>query len=477
MVAEYVLRPPVLADERERSYWLSTIYPYACRPAARGRYHYDFVLIGGGLTGLWTALRLRQEEPGATIAVVEADICGSGASGRNGGHVHSWFESLDRLSAVTGTEEAIRLADATVEAMAELAGLQADGTIDMDLRLDGWLWTATAKSQEGAWDRALALGERLAKQRYRRVLGREIAAYGGSEVPYVGVVEPGAGSVNPAKMTCGLRDFALAKGIDVFERSPVRRIAGRQPTRVFTASAEFAATKVLLATNAWAGSVPEINRYMYTVIGSVIATSPIPQRLDAIGWTGGAALCDSQMQVLYYQRTNDGRVIFGRGGGRPVYRDRLGSKVNRDSAALNPLRQQFIRLYPALADAAIDYYWSGPVDCVPSHLPIIDHLAGNPDVYYCVGWNGTALAQIPVVSRIIAAQLAGATGGPWSESGLVGAARRRRIVREPFRYVAARAVHGAVSRVNAGALEQRRANVIDRALVSLIPHPDRGTFD
>lgn len=476
MVA-YSLRPPLPARPAERSLWIEAAgLSDRVLPPLRGRGRYDVVIIGGGLTGLWTAIRLRELDPGAAIAIVEAEFCGAGASGRNGGQLHSWFESLDRLSAVAGNDEVVALARETVHAIDELAELQAAGTVDMDLRLDGWMWTASSSQQEGAWNRSVELGDRLGEQHYRSLSAAELQRRGGSAVAYQGVAEERAGTLNPAKLTAGLRELALSRNIEVFERSPVRQLVGGSTVGVVTDGGLVSAEKVLLATNAWAGSIPEINRLMYSVIGNVMTTVPIPDRLDELGWTGGEAICDAQTQVLYYQRTVDGRVLFGRGGGRPIYRDRLGAAANQETAALGALVAEFNRVYPSLADVPIDHHWSGPVDCLPSHVPVIDHLRSAPNVLYCIGWNGTALAQAPVVGRIAASLLAD-VDNDWSRSGLVGARRRQRVIPEPLRFLGARVIHGAVRRTNTRAITNRPAHPTDRLLTGLVPHPGRSNFD
>ena len=111
---QFKLRPPVIAADADQSYWLQSTRGLddTLAPALNRSVSADIAIIGGGLTGLWTAIRILEADPGQKVTVLEADICGSGASGRNGGQIHSWFESLDRLTSVTGPEEALRLAHA-----------------------------------------------------------------------------------------------------------------------------------------------------------------------------------------------------------------------------------------------------------------------------------------------------------------------------------------------------------------------------
>lgn len=132
-----------------RSFWLQDAGARAATPPLGSDITTDVAIVGGGYLGLWTALRLRAAAPQLKITVLEADICGGGASGRNGGQVHSWWAEIDLLTRLVGPE-AESLARATCDAIDELEALQTSGQIDMDLRLGGWLWTASSRAQEGA---------------------------------------------------------------------------------------------------------------------------------------------------------------------------------------------------------------------------------------------------------------------------------------------------------------------------------------
>lgn len=464
------LRRPVTAAPGDRSYWLQSIAGRVVHDATApvvGEHRVDVAVVGGGYTGLWTALRLLERRPELRVAVLEADFCGSGASGRNGGQVHSWFHELDLFTRVLPLAEAVALCQASVDAIRELAALQDDGTVDMDLRLDSWLWTASSIAQEGAWDAPQRLLDRAGVANFDPVDAGEIARVTGSTASYTGVAERYAGTVHPAKLALGLRDLAVRRGVAVHEHTPVTEIRPGRTCRLVTPRGEVHADGVVLAANAWLSSVPEIRRHMYVVDSQVIATEPVPDTLDAIGWTGGEAICDAQTQVLYYQRTPDGRVVLGRGSGGPVYGSRLGDRVNRHPRWVRDNLRELHRVYPALRGVRVDYDWLGPIDCTPAHVPFFDRLAGHDNVVYAAGWNGTGIAQIPVGSRILASLVLG-DHDEWSRSGLVGV-RRAALPPEPVRYLGAQLVRSAVCRQNAREIRNERASALTRALVRLKP--------
>lgn len=446
-MTRYALWQPDRAAEGDRSFWLQDIAAGPATAPLTGEAACDVAIVGGGYAGLWTALRLKEQAPDLRVTILEADFCGAGASGRNGGQVHTWFAEIDLLTRLCGPDEALALCRATADAVEDLAALQADGTIAMDLRLDGWLWTASARAQEGAWDGAVALCEAAGEHRLAPLTAEEILARTGSDASYQGVVEARAGTVHPAKLALGLRALALSKGVVIHERTPVLEIASGKPctlsTQAGTQAGTLRAGKVVIAANAWASAIPELRRFMYVVDSQIIATAPVPGTLDRLGWTGGESICDAQAHVLYYQRTPSGRVIFGRGSGNVAYGNRPTPEYNRRPGETADNIRELGRVYPALGDVAVEYDWTGPIDCMAEHLPVFGHLKDQPDILFGVGFNGTGIAQTPVAGRILASLVLG-RDDRWSRSGLVGLEKRTALPPEPVRYVGARVVRRAI---------------------------------
>lgn len=462
------LRPPVAAARKDRSYWLQSIEAEAATSPLQGSAECDVAIVGGGYAGMWTALRIKQHAPETRITVLEADFCGSGASGRNGGQVHSWFAEIDMLLALVGESDALMLCEATADAIEELRLLQTSGALDMDLRLDGWLWTASSTAQEGAWGAAYDLCRALGKDRFRLLQRDDILRRTGSGVSYAGIVEDRAGTVQPAKLALGLRRLALEKGVTIHENSPVLEIAPGPRPHLRTAGGTLCASKVVLAANAWLSAIPELHSYLYVVSSQVVATAPAPELLERIGWTDGASICDAQHHVLYYQRTPGGEVIFGRGTGGIAFGDRIDGRFNRDSCKGADNIREMHRVYPELKDVPVLYDWSGPIDCTAQHLPVFDHLRDHPNIFYAVGFNGTGIAQAPVAGRIMASLVLG-YDDVWSRCGLVGINKRTRLPPEPLRYLGARVVRRAIRRKNDLEILNRKPGRLTRFLAGLAP--------
>ena len=306
------------------------------------------------------------------------------------------------------------------------------------------------------------------EHRFVSLSAADIAARGGSAVSYTGVAETRAGSVQPAKLAIGLRDLALARGVVIHERSPVTEIQSGETCTLRTTDGTLRAGRVVLAANAWLSALPELRRYMFVAETQGIATEPQPETLDRIGWHGGAAICDAQAQVLYYQRTEAGRVVFGRGGGTVAYGGRFGADFNRNPEHGRDNLRELARVYPELRGAKADFDWAGPIDCTAEHIPVFDHLQGCPNIFFGMGFNGTGIAQTPIAGRILASLVLGLTDR-WSGSGLVGLYKRTALPPEPIRYIGARIVRHAIRLRNAAEIQNKSANALVRFLSNLKP--------
>src|SRR5690606_25123421 len=136
-----------------------------------------------------------------------------------------------------------------------------------------------------------------------------------SPVHLHGILEPGAVTVQPARLVIGMRRVALEQGIQIFEETPVTHIETGDPVRVHTDDGTVTAQSVVLATNAWAAAIPALSRLIVPVNSSIVVTEPVRDVLHGSGWRGDEAINDSQTMVNYYRKTRDGRLAFGKGTG------------------------------------------------------------------------------------------------------------------------------------------------------------------
>lgn len=453
----------------ERSHWLAEALTEA--PAApellRGDAKADVCIVGGGFTGLWTAIHLKQADPSLDVVLIEKDLCGAGASGRNGGFCMTWSSKISTLVKLGGAQEALRLFRASEEGVGSIQAFCHEHGIDCGFRLDGWYWVASNETQLGAWDAAVETLDKLGAHPFQPLDRAEAQARTGSERHLGGVYETITATVQPAKLARGLARAARTLGVRIHEGTPMTRIERGAPVRIHTPGGVVTAERAVLALNAWACHIPEFRRSVLAIVTDMVATEAAPERLAATGLNHGAAMSDSRMLVNYYRTTADGRLAWGIGGsgfpwgGAPGDREDGPSKRPRHHAAT--LRSY----YPSLADLGIATSWRGPVTRTATGLPFFGHMDGHPNIVYGHGYTGNGVGPCYTGGKILAALARGVTD-EWSDCALAKGPPGR-FPPEPFRYVGAHMVRDAVARKERAEDAGRRPSRLDRALAGLAP--------
>ncbi len=425
-------------------------------------------IAGGGFVGLWSAIRIKQADPACDVVVLEQDICGGGASGRNGGMVLSWWPKLASLVSLCGDEQAVRLGRASEAAIDELRSFCEAHEIDCDFRRGGLLWTATTPAQTGAWDAVVSLTQRLGVDAFERLGPAEVARRSGSPTHLAGVFERRAATVQPAALARGLRRVALELGVRIFEHTCVTGFTRERPLAIRTdGGGLLAAEKLIVAMNAWAANLPELRRSLVVVSSDIVATAPIPERLREIGWDGGEGITDSQMMVNYYRTTRDGRIAFGKGTAGLAYGARISEDFDRSARRSTMVTAEFRRAYPKLADVPIEHDWGGPIDRTTNSVPILGHLGGREHILYGVGWSGNGVGPSVVGGKVLAS-LALGRRDEWSENRLIDRTWER-FPPEPVRYLGGQVVREAVIRKERAERSRRQPSQIAVRLAKLAP--------
>ncbi|HSK15201.1 MAG TPA: FAD-binding oxidoreductase [Gaiellaceae bacterium] len=428
----------------------------------------DVCVVGGGYTGLWTALRVKELEPAADVALVESDICGGGPSGRNGGFALSWWPKIESLVKRVGEGEAFRLVRASAEAVTELGEFCEREGVDAHFRQGGWLWTATSPVQVGSWEGAVAAAERAGERPFELLAADEVHRRTGSPVHLGAAFEAGAATVQPALLARGLRRVALARGIRIFERSPMVDL-DRDAGVVHTPSGSVRAGAVVLATGAWLSAVRELTSAIVAVASDMIATAPMAERLEEAGWVGGESISNCRLMVHYYRTTADGRIAFGQGGQRHVF----GGRVDDEFLGETPpstrasLERDLVRLVPYARGVGVTHAWAGPIDRTLDGLPFFGRLPGAARIVYGAGYSGNGVAPSLTAGKILASSALG-RDDEWSGCGLNRGAPGT-FPPEPFRYLGGFAVRAAVRRKESREDEGRSVDPLTRRLAALAP--------
>jgi putative aminophosphonate oxidoreductase len=435
-------------------------------PPLAGAQRAQLAIVGGGYTGLWTAILAKQARPGLDVVVLEADVCGAGASGRNGGCVLTWSPKLCTLQRLFGEAEALRLVRASEQAVLDIESFCKVHAIDCEWRRHGTLYTATSPAQVGASDAVMAALEARGIRSWQRVPVDELRRRAGSQAHLEGWYSPLAATVQPARLARGLRRVALALGVRLHERTPMLAVEDGSPPVLRTPGGALTADRVVIAINAWmAGAFREFERSIAIVSSDMVITEPVAHELAATGLDGGVSVLDSRIFVHYYRSTADGRLMLGKGGNTFAYGGRMRPVFERSSPYRDLLAQQLRRFMPGLADAPIAASWNGASDRSVTGLPFFGRLRGRPDVFYGFGYSGNGVGPSRMGGELLSS-LALGLDNAWTRSPLAGGPRGR-FPPEPVRYVGSLIVRDAIRRKEAAEDRGRRPLAFDVALSRL----------
>ena len=452
---------------KHRSFWLQEAVLEEPSLPLQEKKRADVVIVGGGYVGLWTALRLKEKSPAVKISVLEADICGGGASGRNGGFVLSWWPKINSLIQVCGEFLALKVVEDSVSMIDEIRLFSEEHQMDIHFRKSGWLWTATTEAQRDAWNSVLETSERLRRSPFHRISEKEMGKRSGSSVHRGGLWDTTAAMIQPAHLARGLRKVALQKGVEIYENTPVLSFTRRDPILVKTKRGEIQTERLIIATNAWAASLPELSRFIVPITSDMIVSAPARDELSEVGWVNGEGITDSQMMVDYYHVTKDFRVAFGKGGWGIAYGGNLGADFDRNEKRAKMVEADFRRYYPTLKNVPITHDWSGPIDRTVNSLPLLGRFKENPNILYGVGWSGNGVGPSGIGGKILSS-LALDLKDEWSEYPLLNKISGT-FPREPFRYVGAHVVRSAVAKKESDEMEGKKPSALCTWLSKLAP--------
>lgn len=386
-------------------YWLAEAPPSAPLPAAQGRIDCDVLVVGGGYTGMWAAWQISRLEPGARVALIEADRCGHGPSGRNGGFANEMWFAMGSLRERYGDEKALALGRAASESVAEIGRFCQRERVDAWFRRAGYLQVSASAAQDGVWSAAVRACRELGEPDVAIELSAsEIAERCRSPRFRGAAFYPGAATVQPARLALGLRDrLAAREQVTVFERSPLRSIrAGSWGCVAETPSARVLARSCVLAIGSATGAAGSPLRGRLTVTSShMVITEPVPDVLAEVGWTGGECITDGRAMLNYFRTTPDGRIAFGWGGGLIACGARLGGRTERDPDLVRQVEAHLRSFFPGLEGRRVERAWGGPIDVSPSHLPVVARV-GSDSVHAAFGYTGNGVGPSHLLGRVLA---------------------------------------------------------------------------
>jgi gamma-glutamylputrescine oxidase len=368
-------------------------------PAVDGDIKADVAIVGGGFTGLSAALHLA--ERGVDVVLLEANRVGWGASGRNGGQIHSGQRrDVEWTEAHLGVERSKRLWALAEESKALVRDLIARHDIDCDL-CDGLYATAHKKR--------FVESEKRYVEKLRRDYGYEavewvdrepLADALGTDVYYGGIRDAGAGHLHPLNFALGIARAAAAAGARIHEATEVTALEDGATPVLVTTRGRVTADTVILAGNGYLDGVePDTESRVMPINNYILATEPVGAGQDGGILKGGEAASDSRFAVYYWRPTPDGRLLFG---GGETYSRRFPSDVR------SFVRKHMLKIYPQFRNTRIDHAWGGTLAVTASRMPRIRKL--RTGVYVGAGYSGQGVTIAPLAGKLLADALTNAPG-------------------------------------------------------------------
>ena len=387
---------------RDKSFWLAT-RDYGPNAPLEGFHEVDVAVVGSGFTGLSAAHFLKQEEPGLKVALLESQVIGYGASGRNGGFSVTLFGLTLSLTAKRfGRQKAKEAHHYMERAVDTLRELIERYRIDCEYEHPGFLRVATSERYRDRIlheiDLAQALGLEGIEWLEREPLSEQIRSPG-----YLGAWwEPRCGLLNPAKLAWGWKEVIQGQGVEVYEQTPVVEIRREKKgkMRLTVPWGEVVAKKLVLATNAYSHLIPLLKRKQAPVWTYIVLTEPLrEEHFEEIGWRNRQGIEDARDLIHYYRLTADNRLLMG---GRDVSmaygRD---MDLDRNEEIFIGLERDVRSLFPALKDVSFTHRWGGPVSVPVDLAPALGYL-GTKDTVYSLGCMGHGVSMTHLNGRTVA---------------------------------------------------------------------------
>ncbi|MDZ7627325.1 MAG: FAD-binding oxidoreductase [Parvularculaceae bacterium] len=372
------------------SYYAATAAPSLDRAALRGKAEADVCIIGGGFTGVASALTLA--ERGRSVILLEAERIGWGASGRNGGQVLPGWSGESEFVKQLG-EPAKEFLDRTRYAGNEIIERTITRyAIACDYQR-GAITVANNKRQLAALFAEQGEAQtRSPADHLTLIHGDDLKRFVATDVYAGGLVDPRAAHCHPLNLVLGEARAAETLGVRIFERSPVVDVAKGDPHTVTAANGEVRARTVILAGNAYHQLAKEtLGGYMLPAQTFMMATAPLGEARAAALLPGNLAVADANWVLDYFRRTPDHRLLFG---GRCTYSNRVAADITGE------LRPRMVRIFPELDDVAIDYAWTGTIGIPLNRVPLIGEIA--PGFFYAQGYSGHGVNCSHIAAQIIA---------------------------------------------------------------------------
>jgi len=394
-----------MSDWNHISLWMQQVGDITPRPQLNADIEADVVIIGAGFTGLWTAYYLKQHKPELNVVILESEVAGFGASGRNGGWLMGQIVGQDDLLKSESHEKQIQARSILASIPDEVASVISKEGIACDFKKAGVYYIAARYKEQQS--RLKAYFELLKEKGYSEAdfkwiaqdqLKKSIAVNNA----YGAIYSPHCATIQPAKLARGLASCIEGKGVSLYEKS---RVIKWQPGKVITERGSVSAQWVVPALEAYGAELQnspvKLSRYHLPVQSLIIATEPLSDsHWEKIGLSNGEAFADHSRQVTYGIRSADNRLVFG---ARGTYQ--FGSKLRQNfsltDAEIQERRKVMVELFPSLRDVKVSHAWGGNLAVARKFRP---HVVRNYEKKFVLsgGYGGEGVGATNLFGRTLA---------------------------------------------------------------------------
>lgn len=392
------MNAPVQRSQHTVSYYAASSLPQPDHPVLQGEHVADVCVVGGGFSGLNTALELA--ERGMSVVLLEAHKIGWGASGRNGGQlIRGVGHGLEQFEGIIGKDGVRQMKLMGLEAVEIVRQRVERFNIPCDLTWGYCDLANKPRDLEGFAEEAEALRGLGYRHELRLLQANEVRSVVGSDRYVGGLVDMGSGHLHPLNLALGEAAAAAQLGVRLFEHSAVTRIDYGLEVRVHTAQGTVRAKSLVLGCNAYLKDLnPQLSGKVLPAGSYIIATEPLSEAQAHALLPQNMAVCDQRVALDYYRLSADRRLLFG---GACHYSGR----DPQDIGAY--MRPKMLDVFPHLANVKIDYQWGGMIGIGANRLPQIGRLPDQPNVYYAQAYSGHGVNATHLAGKLLAEAISG----------------------------------------------------------------------
>jgi len=448
-----------MKDYTQYSFWLETCGDdLSPRPALARSTEVDVAILGGGYSGLWTAYYLLRQNPGLAVAIIEKEIAGFGASGRNGGWCSPKFPvTASALAQRFGRDQARALLLAMLDSVDEVGRICQEESIDAQYHKGGYLSLARGEHQLPAIQAAYASYERLGLANRHRILTAAEAREHINVTKLAGAMHTAdCASVHPGRLVRALARAVERRGGTIYEQTAVTRFEGGASPRLITEAGEIRARKaIVLAGEAYLTQLPQLHRSLMPVYSLIVLTEPLAaEQWMSIGWRNGESIASNRLTVDYLTRTADGRILFGSRGAPYSFGSKITDAFDRHAPTHDRARRAVVEWFPALDGIRFTHAWGGPLGMPRDWMPAAMYDSRTRIATAC-GYTGQGVSTTNLAGRVLASLIMDKRTA--LDSLPLAQRRSPNWEIEPFRWLGVRYTQDAFARIDEAAEAGRPA--------------------